>query len=96
MSTAATLWLLLAISLTASCLWVLCAVCRAWHNAEQQLEYRTADWSAIDCDTRKLQAQVPDAPSPTVTPRKAACTGNCNQGRHCTCRPARSTQLEQA
>lgn len=88
----ATHWFLIAVVLTLACLLVLHRLIRAWHTAEQQLEYRTADWSAIDSDTRKLQAQVPNAqPWP---PRRVAggtctgtCTGNCNQGRACTCSP---------
>lgn len=31
-------------------------------EVDNALEYRTCDWSAIDSDTRKLQAKVPDTP----------------------------------
>lgn len=96
-SPAAIAWLLLAIVLTlafvALCVVVAIKVLQdAWRPVADQLEYRTADWSAIDTQTRKLQAQVPDVPTTPLRTQAALsagrCNGNCNQGRTCTCTPA--------
>lgn len=35
------------------------AFAQAWNRTEEQLEYRTANYSAIDSDTRKLHDMVP-------------------------------------
>lgn len=80
----ATFWLLLAIALTLLTIICICAFVRGANLPENAAECRTADWRAIERDTAALQAKVPSPPA------RSACTGNCNQGRNCTCSlPAR-------
>ena len=65
----ATLWLLAGLASVALIALLAVWARRRWGDAAQALEYRTAYWSAIQSDTRKLQAQVPNAPP---RPRKRA------------------------
>lgn len=78
----ATLWLLIAIVLSLAVIIVLCELAtRGAHTPIDEPEYRTADGKAIERQTRKLQARVPA----TTTRYQSACTGDCNQGRRCSC-----------
>ncbi len=80
----ATYWLLLAIVLSLAVVILLCEL--ATHGARKpsdEPDYRTADGKAIKRQTRKLQAQVPDVGTPYWA--STGCTGDCNQGRSCTC-----------
>lgn len=56
------LWILAALVAVCALAWFGRWVCKRWDNADQALEYRTADWSAIDSDVRKICLGVPDAP----------------------------------
>ena len=60
----ATILFLLALVLCLACVLVWLYI-RSWRRVEDALEYRTADYSAIDTQTRALQAKVPSARSRT-------------------------------
>lgn len=56
----ATLWFLVALAMCLGAgLFVLYVI--SWHRVEDVLEYRTANYSAIEVQTRALQAKVPSA-----------------------------------
>lgn len=62
----ATLWLLAALiaGLLASLVFLTRYFSNRWDEAETALEYRTADWSAIDADTKRIQRSVPNPTPP--------------------------------
>ena len=65
----ATLWLLAALiaCLAAALVLLTRYFSNRWDEAEKALEYRTADWSAIDADTKRIQRSVPN-PIPQPEP----------------------------
>lgn len=69
-------WLIVAICVIILVLIAARALSEAWDRAEEQLEYRTANWSDIEHDTNKLQSMVPSprrshqiAPTTPPTPQ---------------------------
>ena len=78
-------WLLLGLAvLCAACLFAIfigSCINAVWRNADEPI-YRTADGGVMSADIRAALCNA----------NASACTGDCNQGRHCTCGPDETHQ----